>query len=86
MDWDEWCEKIGPKKKEIGKVAPSAPFLHIQDIRRDTYSGNPQWDSWVRLTHEPTGISVECNETPSRHKNEGIAMDRLREKVHAWKN
>jgi len=64
-DWDKYCTKpahIDPKEVDEmwkwlmnPKQGCTAPFLHTQDIRRDTVSGNPQWDAYVKLTHIPTG-------------------------------
>lgn len=59
--------------------------LNYQDIRRDTFrSGCPAYhplESWVRLTHMPTGVIAECNESRSQHKNEKVAMEELKFKV-----
>ena len=39
--------------------------------------------SLVKLIHEPTGISVECKETHSQHKNDEIAWKQLELLVNA---
>jgi len=37
--------------------------------------------SCVQLTHIPTGIQVKCQDTRDQNKNEGIAWNRLYEKL-----
>lgn len=40
-------------------------------------------DSGVRLTHLPTGIVVTARRERSQHRNRGIALARLRERLEA---
>ena len=38
-------------------------------------------DSWIRGTHMPTGIALECNDTNSRERNRAIVLERLEQKL-----
>lgn len=81
---------MGRKGRKKRVVIPRSDEDLLAQCRVETFrAGGPggqhqnTTESAVRLTHEPTGVTMTCRQERSQHRNRKIALRRLRKKLLA---
>jgi peptide chain release factor 1 len=74
---------VMPEADEIAEVVINPSEIRIDTFRSSGAGGQHvnKTDSAVRITHQPTGIVVECQDDRSQHKNKAQALSILAARI-----